>query len=177
MMFGWMFICCFSIGPRGPVGPSSPTAEVYLQRVVIPVSRSSLTGALFLQLQIYLYNHLLQRGSQIDNGVITENAFLRGRGVISCIQKMCRHTSLQWQMCYFLRAVDPVVAEGLFPVHRGIANRKALSRQRLLDNVGSGGVADDVLYFDDVPPDLSCEDLEHTFPRFSSLEGLGEYRV
>ncbi|QHN96692.1 uncharacterized protein DS421_18g620780 [Arachis hypogaea] len=39
------------------------------------------------------------------------------------------------------------------------------------------GVADDVLSFDDVPLDLSFEDLERTFPRFSSLEGLGEYRV
>ncbi|QHN93625.1 uncharacterized protein DS421_17g594240 [Arachis hypogaea] len=41
----------------------------------------------------------------------------------------------------------------------------------------SRGVADDVLPFDDVPPDLTFEDLECTFPRFSSLEGLGEYRV
>ncbi|QHN77755.1 uncharacterized protein DS421_19g655500 [Arachis hypogaea] len=39
------------------------------------------------------------------------------------------------------------------------------------------GVADDVLSFGDVPPDLSFEDLERTFPRFSSLEGLAEYRV
>ena len=38
-------------------------------------------------------------------------------------------------------------------------------------------VADDVLSFDDVPLDLSFEDLERTFPRFSSLEGLCEYRV
>ncbi|KAL4276265.1 hypothetical protein AHAS_Ahas20G0189900 [Arachis hypogaea] len=53
--------------------------------------------------------------------------FCNGRGVISCIQKVCRHISLQWQMCYFLRAVDPVVAEGLFPVHMSIANRKAIS--------------------------------------------------
>jgi len=44
------------------------------------------------QLQIYLYNHLLQRGSQIDNGVITENAFLRYRSIF-----------------YFCKA------EGLFP--------------------------------------------------------------
>ncbi|QHO16167.1 uncharacterized protein DS421_10g301340 [Arachis hypogaea] len=41
----------------------------------------------------------------------------------------------------------------------------------------SRGAADDVLPFGDVPPDLSFEDLECTFPRFSSLEGLGEYRV
>ncbi|QHO57588.1 uncharacterized protein DS421_3g83500 [Arachis hypogaea] len=43
--------------------------------------------------------------------------------------------------------------------------------------VGSGGVVDDLPPFDDVPPDLSFEDVERTFPRFSSLEGLGAYRV
>ncbi|QHN93036.1 uncharacterized protein DS421_17g589210 [Arachis hypogaea] len=76
--------------------------------------------------------------SQIDGGATTENAFLRGREVISCIQKVCRHTSLQWQICYFLRAVDPVVAEGLFPVHRGIANWKAIPVSAASGYVGSG---------------------------------------
>ncbi|QHO20052.1 uncharacterized protein DS421_11g334450 [Arachis hypogaea] len=41
----------------------------------------------------------------------------------------------------------------------------------------SRGIVDDVPSFGDVPPELSFEDLERTFPRFSSLEGLGEYRV
>ncbi|QHN82337.1 uncharacterized protein DS421_20g694940 [Arachis hypogaea] len=41
----------------------------------------------------------------------------------------------------------------------------------------SRGVVDNVPSFDDVPPDLSFEDLQRTFPRFRSLEGLGEYRV
>ncbi|KAL4329376.1 hypothetical protein AHAS_Ahas13G0293900 [Arachis hypogaea] len=39
------------------------------------------------------------------------------------------------------------------------------------------GVVDNVLPFDDVQYDRSFEDLERTFPRFCSLEGLGEYRV
>ncbi|QHN82445.1 uncharacterized protein DS421_20g695890 [Arachis hypogaea] len=57
------------------------------------------------------------------------------------------------------------------------ANWKTIPVSAASGYVGSGGVADDVLSFDDVPPDLSFEDLERTFSRFSRLEGLREYRV
>ncbi|QHO46505.1 uncharacterized protein DS421_6g188020 [Arachis hypogaea] len=61
-------------------------------------------------------------------------------------------------------------------VWRISANKCRPARQRLL-TVVTLGVVDDLPPFDDVPPDLSFEDLERTFPRFSSLEGLGEYKV
>ncbi|QHN82456.1 uncharacterized protein DS421_20g696000 [Arachis hypogaea] len=117
------------------------------------------------------------RGSQIDGGTTTKNAFLGYLAIMLCCKTEVAYREVAYSEC-----VGRISANKCRPARQrllavGMANRKALSRQRLLGNIGSGGVTDDVLPFDDVPPDLSFEDLERTFPRFSILEGLGEYRV
>ncbi|QHN77956.1 uncharacterized protein DS421_19g657330 [Arachis hypogaea] len=118
-----------------------------------------------------------ERGSQIDGGTTTENAFLGYLAIMLC----CK-TEVAYREVAYSESVGRISANKCHPARQrllamDIANKKALSRQRLLGNVGSGGVADDVLPCDDVLPDLSFEDLERTFPRFSSLEGLGQYRI
>ncbi|QHO49427.1 ATP synthase subunit alpha [Arachis hypogaea] len=72
-----------------------------------------------------------------------------------------------------LKAVDSLM-EAQVPF------RSSLTTVRKKDSaLGSllslGGLEDNVPPLDDVPPDLSFEDLEHTFPHFSSLEGLGNF--
>ncbi|QHO12152.1 uncharacterized protein DS421_15g504410 [Arachis hypogaea] len=123
-----------------------------------------------------------ERGSQIDGGTTTENAFLGYLAImLSCKTEVAYSECVVAPIRQRLLTVSVLLLLG-YPARQrflvvDIANRKALSRQRLLGNVGSGGLVDDLPPFDDVPPDLSFEDLEHTFPHFSSLEGLGEYRV
>ncbi|QHN77756.1 uncharacterized protein DS421_19g655510 [Arachis hypogaea] len=134
-------------------------------------------------------------GSQIDGGTTTESAFLgylaimlfckseysyRGIENTRLAYNPVSQRTLTVRVCVCSSKSKDSYSESvcmLLTLARGIANREALPGQRTPGNVGSGGVADDVLPFGDVPPDLSFEDLERTFPRFSSLEGLGEYRV
>ncbi|QHN93029.1 uncharacterized protein DS421_17g589140 [Arachis hypogaea] len=118
-----------------------------------------------------------ERGSQIDGGTTTENAFLGYLAIMLC----CK-TEVAYREVAYSESVGRISANKCRPARQrllavDITNKKALSRQRLLGNIGSGGLVDDLPPFDDDPPDLSFEDLERTFPRFSSLEGLGEYRV
>ncbi|QHO12312.1 uncharacterized protein DS421_15g505870 [Arachis hypogaea] len=114
-----------------------------------------------------------QRKKEIDGGTTTESAFL---GYLA-IMLFCKSEDSYRGIENTRLAYTPCRPASQRTLARDIANRKALPGQSTPGNVGSGGVADDVLPFGNVPPDLSFEDLERTFPRFSSLEGIGEYRV
>ncbi|QHN96866.1 uncharacterized protein DS421_18g622440 [Arachis hypogaea] len=137
-----------------------------------------------------------ERGSQIDGGTTTENAFLGYLAIMLC----CKTEVAYREVAYSEYVVAPVrqrlLTVSLLGIYRLISaalqdkgclqwipckTKVACSvycqQESLIQIEVAGGLVDDLPPFDDDPPYLSFEDLERTFPRFSSLEGLGEYRV
>ncbi|QHN86310.1 uncharacterized protein DS421_16g545050 [Arachis hypogaea] len=123
-----------------------------------------------------------QRKKEIDGGTTTESAFLGYLAIMLFCKSEDSYRGIENTRLAYTplrhasqRTLAVVCLTSQRTIARDIANRKALPGQRTPSNVGSGGVADDVLPFGDVPPDLSFQDLERTFPRFSSLEGIEQF--
>ncbi|QHO34839.1 uncharacterized protein DS421_9g270470 [Arachis hypogaea] len=89
----------------------------------------------------------------MDGSTTTEYDFLGYLGIMLCCKTEVAYREVAYSECVVLLRYP--ARQRLLVVD--IANRKALSRQRLLGNVKSGGVVDDLPLFDDVPPDLSLK--------------------